>query len=119
MLFRSNVELQHVVGLQGIADRDRASVGEFQRVGHQVGNHLVQPVAIGEDAAPSKSEWDAAKTALDVRRTSYNNLLENTQLLSPIPVSYTHLCRLRNIRILHLLRCRYVPPIPVRPPQLY
>lgn len=32
----------------------------------------------------SKSEWDAAKTALDVRRTSYNNLLENTQLLSPI-----------------------------------
>jgi RND family efflux transporter MFP subunit len=32
----------------------------------------------------SKSEWDAAKTTLDVRRTSYNNLLENTQLLSPI-----------------------------------
>ena len=32
----------------------------------------------------SKSEWDTAKTALDVRRTSYNNLLENTQLLSPI-----------------------------------
>lgn len=32
----------------------------------------------------SKSEWDAAKTALDVRRTSYNNLQENTQLLSPI-----------------------------------
>lgn len=32
----------------------------------------------------SKSEWDAAKTTLDVRLTSYNNLLENTQLLSPI-----------------------------------
>lgn len=32
----------------------------------------------------SKSEWDAAKTTLDVRRSSYNNLLENTQLLSPI-----------------------------------
>ena len=32
----------------------------------------------------SKSEWDAAKTSLDVRRTSYNNLLENTQLVSPI-----------------------------------
>ena len=32
----------------------------------------------------SKSEWDAAKTALDVRRTSYANLLENTQLVSPI-----------------------------------
>jgi RND family efflux transporter MFP subunit len=32
----------------------------------------------------SKSEWDAQKTQLDVRRTSYNNLLENTQLVSPI-----------------------------------
>lgn len=32
----------------------------------------------------SKSEWDAAKTSLDVRRTSFQNLLENTQLVSPI-----------------------------------
>jgi RND family efflux transporter MFP subunit len=32
----------------------------------------------------SKSEWDAAKMNLDIRRTSYNNLLENTQLLSPV-----------------------------------
>lgn len=32
----------------------------------------------------SKSEWDAAKMTLDVRRTAYNNLLENTSLLSPI-----------------------------------
>jgi RND family efflux transporter MFP subunit len=32
----------------------------------------------------SKSEWDAAKTALDVRETSYKNTLENTALLSPI-----------------------------------
>jgi RND family efflux transporter MFP subunit len=32
----------------------------------------------------SKSEWDAAKTALDVRETSYKNMLENTALLSPI-----------------------------------
>lgn len=32
----------------------------------------------------SKSEWDAAKMALDVMQTSYNNLLENTSLLSPI-----------------------------------
>ena len=32
----------------------------------------------------SKSEWDAAKTSLDVRRTSYKNLLENTQLVSPL-----------------------------------
>lgn len=32
----------------------------------------------------SKSEWDAAKMALDVQRTTYKNLLENTALLSPI-----------------------------------
>lgn len=32
----------------------------------------------------SRSEWDAQKAALDVARTSYQNLVENTQLLSPI-----------------------------------
>lgn len=32
----------------------------------------------------SRSEWDAAKMALDVRKTSYQNLIENTSLLSPI-----------------------------------
>ena len=32
----------------------------------------------------SKADWDAQKTALDVAKTSYENLLENTQLLSPL-----------------------------------
>ena len=32
----------------------------------------------------SKSSWDAQKTALEVARTAYKNLVENTQLLSPI-----------------------------------
>lgn len=32
----------------------------------------------------SKSDWDAMKTNLEVSRTAYENLLENTQLLSPI-----------------------------------
>lgn len=32
----------------------------------------------------SKSAWDAQKTALEVSRTVYNNLLENNQLVSPI-----------------------------------
>lgn len=32
----------------------------------------------------AKSDWDAQKTALDVARTSYKNLLDNTQLHSPI-----------------------------------
>lgn len=33
----------------------------------------------------SKSDWDAQKTTLDVAQTTYDNLLENTQLISPIP----------------------------------
>ena len=32
----------------------------------------------------SKSEWDAAKMAYDVKKTAYQNLLETTSLLSPI-----------------------------------
>ncbi len=32
----------------------------------------------------SKSQWDAQKTNLDVLQTSYNNMLENTTLRSPI-----------------------------------
>lgn len=32
----------------------------------------------------SKSEWDAKKTSLDVAKTAYKNLKENTYLLSPI-----------------------------------
>jgi RND family efflux transporter MFP subunit len=32
----------------------------------------------------SKSEWEASKMTLDVRETSYMNMLENTALLSPI-----------------------------------
>lgn len=32
----------------------------------------------------SKSAWDAQKTSLDVARTTYKNLQDNTQLISPI-----------------------------------
>lgn len=32
----------------------------------------------------SKAEWDNAKMALDINQTAYNNLLENTVLVSPI-----------------------------------
>lgn len=32
----------------------------------------------------SKSEWDAKKTSLDVAKTAYSNLEENTSLVSPI-----------------------------------
>ena len=32
----------------------------------------------------SKSEWDAAKMALDIKETAYRNLLENTAFAQPI-----------------------------------
>lgn len=32
----------------------------------------------------SKSEWDAVKMAVEIRQTSYKNMLENTTLISPI-----------------------------------
>ncbi|MBP7709296.1 MAG: biotin/lipoyl-binding protein, partial [Bacteroidales bacterium] len=32
----------------------------------------------------SQADWDAQKTRLDVMRTQYDNLVENTQLVSPI-----------------------------------
>lgn len=32
----------------------------------------------------SKSEWDAKKTALDVAKTAYNNVITNTTLTSPV-----------------------------------
>ncbi|HOS57770.1 MAG TPA: efflux RND transporter periplasmic adaptor subunit [Bacteroidales bacterium] len=40
--------------------------------------------ALYQTGGVSKAEWDAQKTALEVARTSYENLLTNTQLLSPI-----------------------------------
>lgn len=32
----------------------------------------------------SQAEWDAQKTRLEVMRTQYNNMVENTQLVSPV-----------------------------------
>lgn len=40
--------------------------------------------ALYKSGGVSKSDWDAQKTALEVARTSYQNLLTNTQLLSPL-----------------------------------
>ena len=43
-----------------------------------------QEVEFNKVGGASKSEWDAAKMAYDVKKTAYQNLLENTSLLSPI-----------------------------------
>lgn len=53
----------------------------------QLDNQLIEFKRVDElykVGGVSKSEWDAAKMALDVKQTAYDNLLENTSLLSPI-----------------------------------
>ena len=40
--------------------------------------------ALYKSGGVSKADWDAQKTQLDVARTSYQNLLTNTQLTSPL-----------------------------------
>lgn len=75
---------------------DRVSKGQklvamdaanLQQTKFQLDNQQIEFERIDElykVGGASKSEWDAAKMALDVRRTAYDNLLENTSLLSPI-----------------------------------
>lgn len=75
---------------------DRVSKGQklvamdaanLQQTKFQLDNQQIEFERIDElykVGGASKSEWDAAKMTLDVRRTAYDNLLENTSLLSPI-----------------------------------
>lgn len=51
---------------------------EFQKLEYNRVNELYKVGGV------SKSDWENAKTALDVNETSYKNLLENTALVSPI-----------------------------------
>lgn len=51
---------------------------EFERMEYNRMNELYKVGGI------SKSDWENAKTALNVNETSYKNLLENTALISPI-----------------------------------
>lgn len=75
---------------------DRVSKGQklvamdaanLQQTKFQLDNQKIEFERIDElykVGGASKSEWDAAKMALDVRQSAFNNLLENTSLLSPI-----------------------------------
>jgi RND family efflux transporter MFP subunit len=69
---------------QKLVQMDAANL---KQIGLQLENQRIEFSRIDElykVGGVSKSEWDAAKTALDVRETSYNNLQENTALLSPV-----------------------------------
>lgn len=69
---------------QKLVSMDEATLKqtEFQLENQKIEfNRLDELYKVG---GASKSEWDAAKMALDVKQSAYNNLLENTSLLSPI-----------------------------------
>ncbi|MDR0756683.1 MAG: efflux RND transporter periplasmic adaptor subunit [Tannerella sp.] len=73
-----------VVKGQKLVQMDAANL---KQIGLQLENQRIEFSRIDElykVGGISKSEWDAAKTALDVRETSYNNLLENTALSCPV-----------------------------------
>ena len=88
------MEDKPVVRLASVTSRDVDQIEEYTATVEAEAKNNIAPTSPGridrrmdelyKVGGASKSEWDAAKTALDVRRTSYNNLLENTQLLSPI-----------------------------------
>ena len=68
-------------------DRIFVEVGDRVSKGQKLDNQQIEFKRINElykVGGASKSEWDTAKMNLDIRETSYKNLLENTSLLSPI-----------------------------------
>lgn len=69
---------------QKLVEMDAASLKQARL---QLDNQEVEFKRIDElykVGGTSKSEWDAAKTTLDVQKTAYKNLLENTSLVSPV-----------------------------------
>ena len=74
----------HVKAVQLLAKMDATSLKQAKI---QLDNQEIEFKRIDElykVGGASKSEWDTAKMNLDIRETSYKNLLENTSLLSPI-----------------------------------
>lgn len=74
----------HVAKGQKLVQMDAASLKQMKLQLENEEKEFNRMDELYKVGGASKSEWDAAKTTLDVRRTSYNNLLENTQLISPI-----------------------------------
>lgn len=75
---------QHVAAGQKLADMDPANLDQVRL---QMENNKLEFDRVDElykIGGTSKSEWDAKKTAYDISRRNYENLMENTNLVSPI-----------------------------------
>jgi RND family efflux transporter MFP subunit len=74
----------HVVSGQKLVQMDATNLAQLEL---QIENSKKEFERIDElykVGGVSKSNWDAAKMALDLQITSYNNLFENTQLTAPV-----------------------------------
>jgi RND family efflux transporter MFP subunit len=74
----------HVTGGKKLVQMDATNLAQLEL---QIENSKKEFERIDElykVGGVSKASWDAAKMALDLQITSYNNLLENTQLTAPI-----------------------------------
>ena len=74
----------HVKADQKLADMDPANLDQVRL---QMENNEIEFKRVDElykIGGTSKSEWDAKKTTYDVSRRNYENLVENTRLVSPI-----------------------------------
>lgn len=74
----------HVKAGQKLADMDPANLDQVRL---QMENNEIEFKRVDElykIGGTSKSEWDAKKTTYDVSRRNYENLVENTRLVSPI-----------------------------------
>lgn len=75
---------QHVSAGQKLADMDPANLDQVRL---QMENNHLEFKRVDElfkIGGCSKSEWDAKKMAYDISRRNYENLAENTRLISPI-----------------------------------
>ncbi|MDR2291906.1 MAG: efflux RND transporter periplasmic adaptor subunit [Prevotellaceae bacterium] len=74
----------HVVSGQKLVQMDATNLAQLELQIENSKKEFERVDELYKVGGVSKANWDAAKMALDLQITSYNNLLENTQLTAPI-----------------------------------
>lgn len=75
---------QHVNAGQKLAEMDPADLDQLRLQMENNALEFKRSDELYKIGGTSKSEWDAIKTAYDISRRNYENLMENTTLVSPI-----------------------------------
>jgi len=74
----------HVVRGQKLVQMDATNLSQLELQIENTKKEFNRIDELYKVGGVSKSNWESAKMALDLQVTSYNNLLENTQLVAPI-----------------------------------